>query len=126
MPDQRKWLVTDAMRHVLKQLEAQRHLLIDTLVLGIAGAWGTQLFMGLLHEAEWVFLHWFAAYQVPGLPSEGGPRRGRGGACVLPAGWGGFAVACRMIPRSRGKSRNSSNKEKPPSPQDHQVRKDQQ
>jgi CIC family chloride channel protein len=49
------------------------HILLDTILLGIIGALGAQLFMLMLRVANTLFLNIVAGYQSPGLASEGGP-----------------------------------------------------
>ena len=50
----------------------QRRLILDTLLLGVAGALGAQVFTLLLRGANWLFLTVLAGYTPPGLGSEGG------------------------------------------------------
>lgn len=50
----------------------RRRLLLDTVLLGVAGVAAAQLFNLLLSVARWIFLTGIAGYQPPGLPSEGG------------------------------------------------------
>ncbi len=50
----------------------ERHLIMDTLLLGVIGALSAQLFMLMLNASQAFFLGWLAGYQVPGLPDEGG------------------------------------------------------
>jgi CIC family chloride channel protein len=50
----------------------QRRLVVDTILLGAAGAAAAQLFNLLLRWSSGLFLQRFAGYQAPGLPSEGG------------------------------------------------------
>ena len=51
---------------------AQRRLIVETLLLGVAGAAAAQLFNLLLRWANWFFLGQIAGYRPPGLPNEGG------------------------------------------------------
>jgi len=51
---------------------AQRRLIFETLLLGVAGAAAAQVFNLLLHFANWLFLGQIAGYRPPGLPNEGG------------------------------------------------------
>jgi CIC family chloride channel protein len=53
-------------------MRRQRYLLIDTVLLGIIGALGAQLFIFLLRIAEDVFLKGLTGYQLIRLPGEGG------------------------------------------------------
>jgi len=55
-----------------KPLAWQRQLILDTIVIGIAGALAAQLFNAALRGVNALFLEWFAGYHAPGLPSEGG------------------------------------------------------
>jgi chloride channel protein, CIC family len=50
----------------------ERRLILDSLMLGVVGALGAQLFTRLLHLCERFFLTWMAQYRPPGLPDEGG------------------------------------------------------
>ena len=50
-------------------------LILDSVILGIVGGLGAQLFMWMLRFAENVFLVRIAAYRPPGLPEEGGVLR---------------------------------------------------
>lgn len=56
-------------------MNGQRRLILDTLLLGVAGALSAQLFQFLLRVASDFFLTRLAGYQFPGLPSEGGALR---------------------------------------------------
>ncbi|HKW49046.1 MAG TPA: chloride channel protein, partial [Gemmatimonadaceae bacterium] len=49
----------------------RRRILLDTLLLGVAGVAAAQLFNLLLSFARYLFLWRLAGYQPPGLPSEG-------------------------------------------------------
>lgn len=51
--------------------QRQRRLLIDTLLLGVAGVAAAQLFNFLVHLSSAVFLGRLAGYHAPGLVSEG-------------------------------------------------------
>jgi len=51
---------------------AQRRLILETLLLGVAGAAAAQVFNLLLRFANWFFLGQIAGYRPPGLPNEGG------------------------------------------------------
>ncbi len=50
-------------------------LLLDSVVLGIVGGLGAQVFMWMLRVSQNIFLVWFAGYRPPGLPEEGGALR---------------------------------------------------
>ncbi|HEY5112606.1 MAG TPA: chloride channel protein [Coriobacteriia bacterium] len=50
----------------------QRRLILDTLLLGVVGALGAQVFTLLLRGANWLFLTVIAGYTAPGLGHEGG------------------------------------------------------
>jgi chloride channel protein, CIC family len=50
-------------------------LLLDSVVLGIVGGLGAQVFMWMLRLAQNIFLVRFAGYLSPGLPEEGGALR---------------------------------------------------
>lgn len=50
----------------------ERRLLTDTVLLGVLGALGAQLFNLLLRLASAVFMGGIAGYRPPGLPNEGG------------------------------------------------------
>jgi len=50
----------------------QRRLILDTVLLGIAGALSAQLFMWMLRVSQAFFLTRLADYRPPGLPDEGG------------------------------------------------------
>jgi CIC family chloride channel protein len=55
-----------------RPLGRQRQLIIDAVLLGVAGAVAAQLFTALLRGATWLFLTHGAGYRPPGLPHEGG------------------------------------------------------
>lgn len=88
----------------------QRRLIVDTLVLGVAGAAAAQLFTLLLHWSSAFFLGQLAGYTVPGLPSEGGaPNQiiGAHGLWLIPvvAALGGLIVGViteRFAPEAEG------------------------
>jgi chloride channel protein, CIC family len=52
-------------------MRRQRILIFDTIVLGVVGALGAQLFMYLLHLAQSFFLTYVAGYTLPHLGSAG-------------------------------------------------------
>jgi CIC family chloride channel protein len=47
-------------------------LLLDSLVMGIAGGLSAQVFTWMLRASEKLFLGWMAGYTPPGVPMEGG------------------------------------------------------
>jgi chloride channel protein, CIC family len=49
----------------------QRRLILDTLLLGVVGALGAQVFTLLLRLFHWLFLTMLAGYRPPGLAHEG-------------------------------------------------------
>jgi CIC family chloride channel protein len=53
----------------------ERRLILDSVLLGVVGALGAQLFIGLLHFAERLLLEGLGGYGPPGLPDEGGVLR---------------------------------------------------
>ncbi|MCG6924121.1 MAG: chloride channel protein [Acidobacteria bacterium] len=53
----------------------ERRLILDSVMLGVVGALGAQVFTVLLHLAEHVLLEGLAGYTPPGLPDEGGVLR---------------------------------------------------
>jgi CIC family chloride channel protein len=50
-------------------------LLFDSVLLGVIGALGAQIFMWMLRLSQYFFLTWIAGYRPPGLPEEGGVLR---------------------------------------------------
>jgi len=50
-------------------------LLFDSVVLGVVGGLGAQVFMWMLRVSQHIFLVWFVGYLSPGLPEEGGALR---------------------------------------------------
>ena len=52
-----------------------RQLLLDTLLLGVVGAFSAQVFMYVLDISQSFFLGWLAEYQSPDMPEEGGVLR---------------------------------------------------
>ena len=56
-------------------MKGQQRLILDTILLGVVGALGAQLFMILLHGSEALFMTWLTGYHPPGLPEEGGVLR---------------------------------------------------
>jgi CIC family chloride channel protein len=93
-----------------EEAQRQRRLILDTLLLGVAGALASQLFMLLLRAANWLFLVQLAHYQPPGLPNEGGTLTevaGRYGMWLVPVATtlGGFLVGLliyRFAPETEG------------------------
>ena len=76
-----------SLYHRIHGPSRQQRLLVDTVLLGIAGVAAAQLFNGLLAIARNIFLHGIAGYTPPGLPSEGGSSLeivGRHGLWLLP------------------------------------------
>jgi len=57
---------------VASRYQAQQRLIVDTVLLGFAGALAAQLFTLLLRGSTWLFLERLAGYRPPGLPGEGG------------------------------------------------------
>jgi CIC family chloride channel protein len=55
--------------------QRERRLILDSVMLGVVGALGAQLFTVLLHAAEHLLLQGLAGYTPPGLPDEGGVLR---------------------------------------------------
>jgi CIC family chloride channel protein len=53
----------------------EHRLILDSLMLGVVGALGAQLFTFLLYLAEHLLLEGLAGYTPPGLPDEGGVLR---------------------------------------------------
>ncbi|MCG6921591.1 MAG: chloride channel protein [Acidobacteria bacterium] len=53
----------------------ERRLILDSIMLGVVGALGAQVFTILLHLAEHLLLEGLAGYTPPGLPDEGGVLR---------------------------------------------------
>jgi hypothetical protein len=77
----------------------QRRLIVDTLLLGGAGAISAQVFTALLRLSQQFFLLWLAGYQPPGLPSEGDalqPMIGFHGVWLIPWSphWAASSPAC--------------------------------
>jgi CIC family chloride channel protein len=55
--------------------QRESRLILDSVMLGVVGALGAQLFTLLLHLAEHFLLEGLAGYTPPGLPDEGGVLR---------------------------------------------------
>ena len=89
---------------------SQRRLILETLMLGVAGAAAAQVFNLLLHFANWFFLGQIAGYHPPGLPNEGGvpyPVIGAHGLWLVPVATtlGGLVVGwmvTRWAPEAEG------------------------
>ncbi len=90
--------------------DQQRRLLLDTCVLGVAGALAAQLFGLLLRLCNSLFLGILARYTPPGAPNEGGALReiiGPYGLWLLPLSTtlGGLIVGLlveRLAPEAEG------------------------
>jgi CIC family chloride channel protein len=88
----------------------QRRLIVETVMLGVAGALAAQVFNGLLRLANWFFLGQIAGYRPPGLPNEGGvpyPVIGSHGLWLVPVATtlGGLLVGwmvTRWAPEAEG------------------------
>jgi CIC family chloride channel protein len=88
----------------------QRRLIVETLLLGVAGALAAQVFNALLRLANWFFLGQIAGYRPPGLPNEGGspvPVVGPHGLWLVPVATtlGGLIVGWlvyRWAPEAEG------------------------
>ena len=89
---------------------SQRRLILETLLLGVAGAAAALVFNLLLRLANWFFLGQIAGYRPPGLPNEGGvphPIIGTHGLWLVPlattlggllVGW----IVTRWAPEAEG------------------------
>jgi chloride channel protein, CIC family len=88
----------------------QRQLIIDAVVLGIAGAAAAQVFTFLLRGSTWLVLGRLAGYHPPGLPNEGGALQevvGPHGLWLVPLATtlGGLVVGIlvqRLAPETEG------------------------
>jgi CIC family chloride channel protein len=88
----------------------QRRLILDLVVIGVAGALAAQLFALLLRGANWLFLTTLAQYVPLGLPNEGGSPQeliGRWGLWMIPVATtlGGLIVGIivtRLAPEAEG------------------------
>lgn len=72
---------------IVATLREQQHLLIDTVVLGLVGAFAAQAFSWMLSVANRLLLNGIAGYQPPVLPNEGGnltPVVGPFGLMLIP------------------------------------------
>lgn len=98
------------LRRPRKPLGRQRQLIIDALLMGVAGAAAAQAFTYLLHGATWLFLTELVGYHPPGLPNEGGVLQevlGPHGLWLLPVATtlGGLLVGVltqRLAPETEG------------------------
>jgi len=88
----------------------QRRLILDIVVVGVAGAFAAQLFTLVLRGVSWLFLTTLAQYVPLGLPNEGGsPVQviGRWGLWMIPVATtlGGLIVGIlvqRLAPEAEG------------------------
>jgi len=87
----------------------QRRLILDTLILGLAGAASAQLFNLLLRLVSYVFLELFAGYHAPALAGEGDPHEiiGPHGLWLVPVATtiGGLLVGlliAKLAPEAEG------------------------
>jgi CIC family chloride channel protein len=100
----------NTLRRVTSRLGRQQRLIVDALLLGVAGALAAQIFTLLLRAATWVFQTQLAGYNPPGLPNEGGVLReviGPHGLWLVPAvaALGGLIVGIvvqRLAPETEG------------------------
>jgi CIC family chloride channel protein len=96
--------------YVAPQPLRQRRLILDLVVIGVAGALAAQLFALLLRGANWLFLTTLAQYVPLGLPNEGGSPQemiGRWGLWMIPVATtlGGLIVGIivtRLAPEAEG------------------------
>jgi CIC family chloride channel protein len=92
------------------RLGRQQRLIVDAVLLGVAGALAAQLFTYLLRAATWLFQVQLAGYRPPGLPDEGGVLReviGPHGLWLVPVvvALGGLIVGFlvqRLAPETEG------------------------
>src|SRR2546430_9519727 len=73
----------------IMRLGRQQRLILDAVLLGVAGAAAAQVFTYLLRGASWLFLERLAGYRPPGLPDGGGVLRevvGAHGRWPVPVG----------------------------------------
>jgi len=92
-----------------EQRQRQRRLILDTILLGLAGAAAAQIFTLLLDLASGLFLGRMAQYHPPGLAGEGGAAEviGRFGMWLIPVvtTLGGLIVGIlieRVAPEAEG------------------------
>lgn len=89
-PERARRTTASALRdlyHRARGPSRQQRLLVDTMLLGLAGVAAAQLFNGMLALVRRMFLTGIAGYTPPGLPSEGGASIeiiGRHGLWLLP------------------------------------------
>ncbi len=103
-------LTLKAPGSLIKRLGRQQRLIVDALLLGVAGSLAAQLFTYLLRGTTWLFLVKLAGYRPPGLPDEGGVLReviGRHGLWLIPVAVavGGLVVGFvtqRLAPETEG------------------------
>ena len=94
----------------IMRLGRQQRLILDAVLLGVAGAAAAQVFTYLLRGASWLFLERLAGYRPPGLPDEGGVLRevvGSHGLWLVPVvvALGGLIVGVlvqRLAPETEG------------------------
>jgi CIC family chloride channel protein len=69
------------------QREGEPRLLLESALLGVAGALSAQLLMWLLRACDWIFLYWIADYRAPGLENGHAlvQQIGRHGLWLIPA-----------------------------------------
>jgi CIC family chloride channel protein len=99
-----------AVRVMTARLGRQQRLIVDAVVLGVAGALIAQLFTYLLRGATWLFQVQLAGYRPPGLPDEGAVAReviGPHGLWLVPVvvALGGLIVGLlvqRFAPETEG------------------------
>jgi CIC family chloride channel protein len=87
MNGKRQWVWGSSLLGMIGMIREQRLLIVDTLLLGVVGAFSAQLFSLLLRLAQNIFLVRLAGYQPPGLPNEGGsltPVVGPHGLWLIP------------------------------------------
>ena len=98
------------LRTAVARLGWQQRLIVDAVLLGVAGAVAAQVFTYLLRGATWLFLEALAGYRPPGLPGEGGVFReviGPHGLWLVPLATaiGGLVVGIlvqRFAPETEG------------------------
>lgn len=96
--------------HLHPQAQRQQRLIVDSIVLGIGGAFAAQIFLYLVRFCQKIFLTVIAQYRSPGLLNEGeipAESIGRFGLWLLPLvlGIGGLIVGwivSRYAPETEG------------------------
>ncbi len=81
------WLDGHVFKRIGGALREQQHLLLDTIVLGVVGAFAALAFNWMLSIAYKLLLTGIAGYQPPILPNEGGdltPVLGQFGLMLIP------------------------------------------